>query len=175
MLDGSADQRPAPDHGFILAGQQQVDGHDLDATFALYRQEAHRPALRVAMGGEKHARDAGAGDVGIEKADLVPLTAQGHGQQPADQRLAYAALAAHHGDDFFDIVEALGHALFLLRLIGHDAGFFLGRQLAQLDLYFLDAIQRHERRPRFGAHSIAQGTGGGGEGQRKADLAILYR
>ena len=169
LPDGSADQRPAPDHRVVLVGQQQVDGHDFDARLCLGGQNAQRALTGPDAVGKEHLGDAGAGDVGIEHADPFPLTAQGHCQQAADQRFAHASLAAHHGDDPFDVVKVLGDSPFI-RVANANALFFFDGHLRQLDVHRFDPLQGQHCRPRLGYDLLFQGTGQRGQGQREAHL-----
>ena len=107
LLDRAADDRAAPDDGVRLIGQQQVDGHDLDA---LRRDGREHPVvaaddLLVQAEGLRNGR---AGDVGVENGGLVAKLVHGHGQHGGHGRFADAALAGDDGDDLFHLRVFVG-------------------------------------------------------------------
>ena len=59
--------------------------------------------MDVASAHAEHFGNGGAGDVGIEDADLVAVTGKLGGDGAGDKRLADTALAGKHGDDALDL------------------------------------------------------------------------
>ncbi len=98
---------------------------------------------------------------------------QRYRQQAADQRLAHAALAAHHGDDAVDLVQLLGRALVLVRHADADAALFLIGHLGQFDLHRLDILQGPHRAPDIARNLIFERTAQGRQGQDDLYTATL--
>ena len=115
LLQGLGDHGAAPDHRGLLV-DEEADGHGLEVVAVHRLQGLAVDGLRLA-GDAQHARLGGAVDVGVEDADLGPLSGQGQRQVDRGGGLAHAALAGGHGDDVLDVVDGLEG---LLHRVGVD-------------------------------------------------------
>ena len=100
----------AQDGRLVFLLQQDVHGHDRDPTFRARRCVLACLGHRAGRQSE-HARDAWTGDVAVQNADGEALAVQGHSQQGGDQRLAHAALPAHHSKEVLDVRAGPGGCL----------------------------------------------------------------
>ena len=102
LLDRAADDRAAPDDGIRLVGQQQIDGHDLNALGRLSGEHTVVTAHDLLVQA-KGSGDGRAGDICIENGCFVPQLLHGDGQHRRDGRFADAAFAGDDCNDLFDI------------------------------------------------------------------------
>ncbi len=103
LFDSAGDHWAAPDNRVALFLQEHVHRHDLDATLAAQRVDAAASRLAWLSLRAKHTRYAGAGDIAVQDANLLALSAQGDGQQTCDERFADAAFSAHNRNDLLDL------------------------------------------------------------------------
>ena len=151
LADGVGHDRAAPCHGQVALRKHEVGGHDLDARLRLTGQDT------VGVGGQRVGdaeglRDGGAGDVGVQDANLVAALVHFAGKQAGDQGLADAALAGDNADDVLDVAALVrfklggagGRALAASR---NSAAAALVRALFCHDSFFLivlpDDRERH--------------------------------
>ena len=105
LLDHLSHDWPAPDHRCVLAGDES-ERHQFDAVvFERDDLSAHRPGL---LCGAQHHGDVGPVDVGVEKADGLPLAREGDGQVHADRGFTHASLAAGNGHNMLDLGDGAG-------------------------------------------------------------------
>ena len=103
MPDGAGDDRTTPEDGVGLVLKQQVGAHDLDAVLGDLGQHEVAEGMDVASAHAEHFGDGGAGDVGVENANLVAAAGKLGCDGTCHKRLADASLAGKHGDNALDL------------------------------------------------------------------------
>src|SRR5581483_979210 len=132
-----------PDRGVLLL-QEEIHRGDLHTVRSVERQRAVRGDLEFSLDAE-HPRNAGAVEIDVEDADLVPLPGEGDGEVGGGHALSDPSLAAHHDDFSLDLT----HPDFDLKRLVDQLLHHLG-VIGELDL-FQDGFQiffgRHFKAP----------------------------
>ena len=110
LLDSAGNDRAAPDDGVGLILGEEVEAHHLHPALGGLGVDAQLAARGPGVDAESLG-DGGAGDVGVQDADLLAQAGHGAGQRGGHQALADAALSADHGDDLLDVGELMGRDL----------------------------------------------------------------
>ena len=112
MPDGARDNRATPKDGIGFVLEQQVGAHDLDAVLGDLGQHEVAEGMDMASAHAEHFGDGGAGDVGVENANLVAAAGELGCDGARHKRLADASLAGKHSDNALDLRQRI---LFKLR------------------------------------------------------------
>ena len=125
LLHSTGNNGTAPHNGVSRIIQQQIDGHDLNASAAQTGIQAVFIST-LHLGHAKGSGHGGAGDIGIQNANPLALPGHGHGQQGGDGGLTNTALAGYNGDDLLHRcigIQLFQQALFFsLAAVGRAAG-----------------------------------------------------
>ena len=104
LLDCAGDDRTAPDYGVIFIRQHQIDRHDVNSGCGGRRNQTGFVPFYVLFHSER-LRNGGAGDVGVQNADLVSFACHQYGKHTCDKRFSDAALSADDTDHMTDRAE----------------------------------------------------------------------
>ena len=102
LRERAVHHRAAPDERFIV-GNEKAHGHEANAAASDGLNAIALERLGALFLHAEHERDAGAVDVGVEKADLRAELAESDGEIHGDRALTDAALTARHRDDVLDV------------------------------------------------------------------------
>ena len=115
LFYGAGNDRSAPYDGSRRVFQEYVHGHDFNARFCFYRENAVGVSCSPFCQAEG-LRDGRAGDVGVEDSRLKAAALHLYGHEGRDEGFTYAAFAADDGDDVFYVRSFMGLSLEALRL-----------------------------------------------------------